>query len=407
MQFQHARGVMLFSAAGARAGLRVLLLIFVLICQFSSCSAGKVDNDPRLARVLQESWRFYRERFITPEGRVLRPENGNDTISEGQAYALLRAVWSEDQPTFDRVYRWTLDNLAKERRDGSRLLAWHWGQDDQGQWRLLDRNSATDADLDYALALILASRRWGKPAAALPEYLAQAQAVLADILRYETWRDPWGRLWLLPGDWAPKELPLLVNPSYFAPAWYRVFAEVSGDRRWLELQESAFFGLQLLSARLGDKAGVGLPPDWARLTGDRHFAPDAGQSWLFGWDAVRIPWRLAVAALWWGQPEAKRWLQENFLPFCRRQFLAFGRLAAIYDYQGQPAVSYESPVLYASLAAAALAAGDRELARQAVDRVLAFYRLGPAGGYFNRPDDYYGNNWAWLGLAAYQGWIRY
>jgi hypothetical protein len=28
------------------------------------------------------------------------------------------------------------------------------------------------------------------------------------------------------------------------------------------------------------------------------------------------------------------------------------------------------------------------------------------GGYFSRPDDYYGNNWAWFGLAVYRGVIR-
>ena len=35
----------------------------------------------------------------------------------------------------------------------------------------------------------------------------------------------------------------------------------------------------------------------------------------------------------------------------------------------------------------------------------ASYHATPDGGYFNRPDDYYGNNWAWFGLATYRGLV--
>lgn len=386
----------------------MLALGLLALLSLAACHGRpeQVPADPRLEKILQDSWRYYRRHFITPEGRVRRPENGDDTISEGQAYALLRAVWCGDQATFDKVYAWTLAHLSKERLTGSHLLAWHWGRDDQGQWRLLDRNSATDADLDYALALLLAARRWGTPTLPLPAYLDQGRAVLGDILTYETVRDPWGRLWLLPGDWASRQLPLLINPSYFSPAWYRLFAQLTEESRWQELEDSAFWGLQHLSARLGERAGVGLPPDWARLTAGQFFAADPQQSHHFGWEAVRIPWRLALAVLWWQDPRAKRWLQDNFLPFCRRQLLAFGRLTATYDYLGQPAVSYESPVLYATLVAAARAGEDPELCRQALDRLLSFYHPTSEGGYFNRADDYYANNWAWFGLAAAQGWLR-
>ena len=72
---------------------------------------------------------------------------------------------------------------------------------------------------------------------------------------------------------------------------------------------------------------------------------------------------------------------------------------------GRPLERYDSPVLYAGLVAAALAVGDRPLARQAAEKILGFYRETADGGYFNRPDDYYGNNWAWLGLATYRGMV--
>ena len=82
-----------------------------------------------------------------------------------------------------------------------------------------------------------------------------------------------------------------------------------------------------------------------------------------------------------------------------------GKLFAVYRYTGEPLESYDSPVLYAGLVAAALAVGDRSLARRAAEKILSFYRETTDGGYFNRPDDYYGNNWAWFGLATYRGLV--
>ena len=61
---------------------------------------GERLSQPRLERVLAASWQSYREQFISPEGRVVLPERDGGTISEAQAYALLRAVWAGDEATF-------------------------------------------------------------------------------------------------------------------------------------------------------------------------------------------------------------------------------------------------------------------------------------------------------------------
>ncbi|MGQ9919984.1 MAG: glycosyl hydrolase family 8 [Desulfobacca sp.] len=382
-----------------------LLLLCGLLAACNQLPDPERQLAARLDTVLAASWQFYKVNFIQADGRVVRPENHHDTISEGQAYALLRAVWSNDQATFDRVYGWTETHLSQQQRHGRHLLAWHFGQDQQGQWRLLDGNSATDADLDYALALILAQRRWGQPTGNLPAYQEKALLVLQDILAYSTCRDPWERLWLTPGDWTGCQLPLLLNPSYFFPAAYEVFYWISGDRRWLQLADSAYLGLQLLIRRLGEQSGVGLVPDWFLLQDKEAWGPAPEQSSVFGWDAIRVPWRLGLAGLWFQDKRARDFLAKNFLAFARQQWQAHGRLLAIFTYDGRPLVDYDSPVLYASLVAAALADGDQNLARQAVEKILGFYQEGPDGGFFNRPDDYYGNNWAWFGLATYRGLI--
>ncbi len=384
-----------------------IVLVVLVVWAGGGCSSGAGDDlEGRLDRMLADSWRGYRARFISPEGRVVRPENDRDSISEGQAYALLRAVWSRDQATFDLVYTWTEANLSRRRTHGDELLSWRWGQTAPGRWGVLDANSASDADLDYALALILAERRWGRPTGGQPPYRDKALAVMRSILAKETVSDPRGGLWLTPGSWIGPGLPLLLNPSYFSPAHYRVFHGVSGDGRWLRLLETAYAAAEVLTRRLGDLAGVGLVPDWCQLAAPGTFQPAPGHSTAYGWEAVRLPWRLALDGLWFGQERSRRGLRETLVPFFRQRWVAGRGLVAVYSYQGLPVVDYESPVIYAGVAAAALAAEDGELARRAAARIAGFYREEAPGGYFHRPDDYYGNNWAWFGLATFRGWVR-
>jgi endoglucanase len=381
--------------------------LLLLTLSLLACTSHRPEEEfrTRLDKVLAASWSFYKIRYIRPDGRVQRPDSNNDTVSEGQAYALLRAVWCRDQAVFDRCYDWTEKNLSQKSSQNSHLLSWHWGGDAQGRLGVLDANSASDADLDYALALVLAHRHWSKPTLPLPDYLSKAKLVLGDILARETCRDPWGRLWLTPGDWEKCRQPLLLNPSYFSPAWYNLFFEVTHDRRWLELSQSAYTGIDIMSRSLDRQRGVGLVPDWCLLSEVEQFTPAPDRSNAFGWDAIRVPWRLGLAGIWFQDPRSKDFLSRTFLPFSRSQLQTHGKLFAVYRYTGEPLESYDSPVLYAGLVAAALAVGDRPLAKQAAEKILSFYRETTDGGYFNRPDDYYGNNWAWFGLATYRGLV--
>src|SRR5215472_14856734 len=49
--------------------------------------------------------------YVQPDGRVTRPDQGGDTVSEGQAYGLLLAEVAGDNGAFGRIWRWTHDHL--------------------------------------------------------------------------------------------------------------------------------------------------------------------------------------------------------------------------------------------------------------------------------------------------------
>ncbi len=351
--------------------------------------------------LLAETWAGYRQRFIQPDGRVVRPLDALDTVSEGQAYALLRAVWMDDQTTFDRVYAWTEANLSRRTQSGDALLAWHWGRREDGTWGVLDWTAAADADEDYALALLFAAKRWGSPGPGLPPYREQATQVLTAILTKETRRTEDGRLYLVPGD-RPEQQQLL-NPSYLSPAWYRVFAEATGDPRWHALVESSYHAVQGIARRLGSRTGVGLMPDWARLNPDGTFDSASGMSDAHGWDAFRTPWRLALDWMWFKEPRARHYLAEHLVPFLETEWRRNGgRLFIEYAYDGTPLATYESTAAYAAYLPALQAAGS-PLAETVRGRIRRAVQQHPGGAFFDLPEDYYLNNWAWLGLLAGEG----
>ena len=127
-----------------------------------------------LDQLLEQSWQGYKKRFIQQDGRVIDHKAGGISTSEGQSYALLRAVWMNDPQTFNQVWSWTQNNLQVR---GDHLFAWKWGQqstkspgangpkapEGPAKWGPIDSTAASDADQDIALALLMAHRKWQDP----------------------------------------------------------------------------------------------------------------------------------------------------------------------------------------------------------------------------------------------------
>jgi endoglucanase len=217
------------------------------------------------------------DRYMTHDGRVIRRDQGGDTVSEGQAYAMLLAAAEGDRGRFAAAWKWTHVHL--QRRDG--LLAWHWAHG-----RVLDRMPATDADLDAAWALTVAARRFGDTG-----YRRAAARIARGVLTYET-APIAGKTVLVAGPWA--RATGTVNPSYFSPAAYSALARVAPDPRWAKLEHDSRRLVSVLPSP---------PPDWARMDASGVHAT-AG----YGYDAFRAPVRYAascgaadraVAARWW------------------------------------------------------------------------------------------------------------
>jgi endoglucanase len=348
-----------------------------------------LSSTPTPRQMLAESWRLYKRTFIQADGRVIDWRRDGLTTSEGQSYAMLRAVWMDDRDTFERAFRWANDNL---RVRGDRLYAWKWGRTESGAWQVLDRASAADADQDIAVALLVAARRWGRSA-----YRNEARVLLADIWKHEVVATALGPV-LCAGDWAAKLERPVVNPSYLAPYAYRLFA---GTERqdWRYAVDASFRLLEGAAAL----SSVGLWPDWCAIdpkTGAVTVAE--GLSSDHSYDAWRVAWRLALDAgsAPRGDQRALRLLrQQTFLP---GYFQGTNKLPASVRADGSVKLDEENVAALGAYLPAwrlvAPAAADRAYAT----RIVAGY----AGGGWGDPRDYYAQNWVWFGLAQWAGIAR-
>lgn len=366
-------------------------------------------------QVLAESWQAYRQQFIQTDGRVIDREANSRSISEAQAYAMWRAVLIGDQVTFDRTWQWGENNLNAQVRPKDSLWAWSWGQRPDGSWGVLDTSVASDADLDASIALIFAHRRWGKP-----EYLSMARRKLHDLWRLCT-AEVQGQRLFLPGevnlftdtDVSPERLfaglriPLFtptatppplptykLNPSYWGPYAFRIFAQVDPDHNWNALADSSYD----LLGRIFQASPVGLPPDWIlihRQSGALLPIRSRPQENHYSFDAFRVWWRLALDGRYFSQSPAPQLLRQN-LTFLRQRWQTQGKLEAVISTQGIPQVDYASTAQYGALYPA-LVIVDPAMAEDLRSRALdPVYKEG----IWDSDTAYYTQNLVWMGLAA-------
>lgn len=376
---------------------RMLAVVLAAACAIGAGGCARVPADHDLGR----TWEGYKRAFVTPDGRVVRPESADDTVSEGQAYTMLRAVWMNDRETFDRCFRWTEKNLSRQAEQGDSLLAWRWAEGDVTDWM-----PASDADVDYALALIFAGSKWKDAAAGsnLPSgYHDKARAVLLAVLEKETFRTDSG--WLVLTPWIQhSDEPRVLNPGYFSPAHFKVFYRFTGDPRWMELADASYVLLGKLTAQLGETAGVGLVPDWAELDAGDRWIPAPGRSDRFGWDAVRMPIRLGLDDLWFGEKRAAAIFNSGMADFLSREWKR-GSIRAGYRYNGKGRRNYENAVFYAA-SYFVFRAARPDLADAAADRALGFLRGDSNRRVYHGPGRYFTNALSWMSEAARQGILK-
>jgi endoglucanase len=177
------------------------------------------------------AWQRFKLLYVSADGRVIDASTPRQiTTSEGQSYALFFALVGNDRAAFDQILRWTQNNLASGSLE-KHLPAWQWGRADNDQWRVLDPNSASDADLWIAYTLGEAARLWNE------RWYAQVGAAIAgNIVRQEVVTIPELGPTLLPGPMGfADERSWRLNPSYLPLSIIRGVARQTREPIWNEI----------------------------------------------------------------------------------------------------------------------------------------------------------------------------
>jgi endo-1,4-beta-D-glucanase Y len=231
-----------------------------------SCQFPAYDTD-----IVQTAYTNWKAAFFDGT-KVIRPENGGDTVSEGIGYGMLIGVFMNDKPMFDTL--WTFAKAHFHGNNG--LMTWCVPSGKSGSCS--GSGSATDGDEDMGYALLMASKQW--PGGS---YSSDAMTLIKNILAH----DVSGNI-LEGGDSFNNANEL--NPSYFAPSYYRAFAafDTADATAWMGVLDECYTVLQ------SAQGSYGLVPNWVNPSGTGIASVDATNGTYFGYDACRTPFRIGM-----------------------------------------------------------------------------------------------------------------
>jgi endo-1,4-beta-D-glucanase Y len=240
------------------------------------------------SKLAQDEYLRWKGLFLVGCNAFYRPttDNAANTKVEAIGFSMLVAAYEGDKTTYDGLLNFY---KSKRRTKANNMMAWHVTCDST-----IDQGSATDGDIDVAFSLIIAHIQWGE------SYLNSAKEII-QILKNSVITTCSGGITVLKGGyslggWGGCDL---TDMSYYTPAFFRIFAQVTNDNTWDLLANSTYTILNNAANKT-----TGLVPDWQTALGQPG---PSGWNGTYGYDACRVPWRIALDYLWNGNVTAKTW----------------------------------------------------------------------------------------------------
>lgn len=353
---------------------------------FGTMPSNIVESD------LQTAYIQWKNAFVDTNcsnGRArVKFDDPNFTVSEGIAYGMLLSAYANDQELFDGLWKY-----YQSHENSNGVMNWKI----EGCDTVNGQNGATDAELDAAIALIVAGNRFGNSGSI--NYHQDAKDLIAIMKQHEIEA---GSYVLKPGDaWGGSNN---TNPSYFAPGYFRVYGEFTNDVTfWNNVTTKTY---QILNANLSVNNAVDcLVSDWCKADGSYSdivsWAYNSGKS--FYYDAARTPWRIATDYLWYGQSEASDYLNKC-VSFVNREG-GLSNIKAGYNQDGTSIHNFQDPVYTGSFSSSMLISNDQNVVNSAYTttknltstqyfattlRVIYMFTL--SGNFFNPVSNVLGND---------------
>ncbi len=229
------------------------------------------------------------------------------SISEGHGYGMVIVAFMAGadpnaRQIFDGLYAFFRDHPSSGSPD---LMAW---KQVEGCANIDLRNtgSATDGDMDIAYALLLADRQWGSAGAI--NYKQAALRVIA-ALKEQTLNPTTHTIML--GDWvSPTDAKYgrSTRSSDFMLEHLRTYAAASGDAEWTRVADTTY--TLIANLQRDTSPSTGLLPDFIEDVDTKPHPASPGflegdKDGQYGYNACRIPWRIATDYLLAGDTRAQ------------------------------------------------------------------------------------------------------
>jgi len=244
------------------------------------------------------TWKSERLKPCAGKGLMATADDANQVKVEGMGWAMIASAYMGDKETFDGLYQFY--NSKTSTKAGG-MMAWRVTCEGIYENKQENEGSAADGDLDVAFGLVVASWQWGG------KYLDSAIVVINRCKKLIKTCETDTVLSLAGGysggAWGGG-CNNYTDISYYTPAFFKVFAEVTGDTTWKKLAKDTYVHL----ARNAHPT-TGLVSGWQNASTGAAMLGSGGtqNDSSYNHDASRVPWRIALDYFWNGEPKAKAW----------------------------------------------------------------------------------------------------
>lgn len=226
------------------------------------------------------------------EGLGYVMDTGNhDVHTEGMSYAMMIAVQYDRKDVFDKLWGWVMKYMFMT--EGLHKGYFAWSVDLSGVPNA--DGPAPDGEEYFAMALFLASGRWGD-GEGVYEYSRHARSILHTCVHrgedgegYPMWN---------PENYLIKFIPETewTDPSYHLPHFYEVFAQRADEADRPFWREAAAASRRYLVTACHPETGMN--PEYSNYDGTPHV--DERDHWHFYSDAYRTAGNIGLDCLWNG-----------------------------------------------------------------------------------------------------------
>ena len=238
------------------------------------------------------------------EGYML--DTGNlDVRTEGMSYGMMMAVQMDQKDIFDRLWKWTYQNMYMSEGENAGYFAWSCHTD--GSKR--SHGPAPDGEEYFALALFFASHRWGDRDGIF-NYGQQARDLLRTCLHKG--EDGEGFPMWNPENKLIKFVPNVEfsDPSYHLPHFYELFSlwAFPEDRQFWK--DAAIASRQYL--KIACHPVTGLAPEYAYYDGTPN--NENGYGHFFS-DSYRVACNIGLDYEWFKDEQTPIEINERIQQF--------------------------------------------------------------------------------------------